>query len=95
MIAMLTSERPHRRLVRYTPGAVVSGFSNRSVFTRARLLRGGQPLPNPEGNYNAKKQGKTHPQTRPRELMVCRNRPFAGSHARFELAARESGFAAR
>src|SRR5882672_9249636 len=45
---MLTRTRRHRRVVRCALGAVVNVFSNRSVFTRARLLRGGPPLPTPK-----------------------------------------------
>src|SRR6266853_1671818 len=63
-ITMLTRLRRHRRVVRCTLGAVVKVFSNRSVFTRARLLRGG-PLCPPRRNYNAKKRGKTHPPNAP------------------------------
>src|SRR5713226_8665962 len=63
-ITMLTRPRRHRRVVRCTLGAVVKVFSNRSVFTRARLLRGG-PLCPPRRNYNAKKRGKTHPPNAP------------------------------
>src|SRR6266446_8450018 len=47
-ITMLTRLRRHRRVVRRTPGAVVNVFSNRSVFTRARLLRGGPLCPTPK-----------------------------------------------
>src|SRR5258707_12666351 len=45
---MLTRPRRHRRVARRALGAVVNVFSNRSVFTRARLLRGGPPLPTPK-----------------------------------------------
>src|ERR1700678_1296591 len=48
-IAMPTNPRRHRRGVRYASGMVTNVFSIRSVFTRARLLCGGQP-PSNAGN---------------------------------------------
>src|SRR3984893_19280413 len=72
MIAMPTNRRPPRRVVRCTLGTVVNVFSIRSVFTRARLLRAGQPLPNP-GNRVQCQEARQNAPLRPREFMACRN----------------------
>src|SRR5215831_1856484 len=62
MMTIPTTRRRHRGGVRCTLGTVVNVFSNRSVFTRARLLRGGQPLPNPEGTRMPRSEAKRTPE---------------------------------